>query len=46
MTSVQRHISGESLRFGAHVPVSTLRSDARLSSQTAPLYAGHSEADI
>lgn len=30
-----RHISGESLRFGAHVPVSTLRSDARLSSQTA-----------
>jgi len=32
------HTSGEALRFGAHVPLSTLCSDARASSRIALKY--------
>ncbi len=46
-----RHISGESLRSGAHVPQSTLRSGTQLSSRTAlepesPNVGGVSVADV
>ncbi len=33
---IKQHISGEMLRFGAHIRLRTLRSDARTSSQTVP----------